>query len=576
MVLDDNKEPMEETTAQSEQEVNGNDRIDETEAVSAAEPVEEPAVEAPKEAAADEPAKEHAEDMVSSELVEELPPPEWKPIPLSKKESKQQKKEAKKQAKIDAKNEKEAAKQAASDAKAAAKQEKAAAKQAKRGGGVNKKFVAGVVIAFLVLGGALYPLSLTQMGYAVVFRNQTIGYVQARDELNRDISAICDDIIQFAPEEQKDTVVSVDYQPALIWQSTFSQTSDITDQIKEAVGIYADGVIVCVNGEEKFNMASQEQVAQMLEQYKQENCGEGGEVVSIELKNEVTAKPGKQLPITTLLSIEDAIDTLSGLRAEGGTHVVQEGETLWQYSIENDISVEDLMDLNNLDDDVIEVGQELRVKLPVPLCTVVVTKNITYTEYEESETVYEYDNTLAKGTYRTRQQGQRGEKNISATVTLENLHEIDRQITAEEVVSEMKKTIIRVGTMPQAATGRLMRPVRGGYISSAFGTRRSGYHTGLDIAVPMRTQVMAADGGTVTASGWGGGYGYYVKISHGNGLETLYAHNSTLVVKKGQKVSKGQLIAYSGSTGNSTGPHVHFEVRKNGAFQNPLNYIPAN
>ena len=87
------------------------------------------------------------------------------------------------------------------------------------------------------------------------------------------------------------------------------------------------------------------------------------------------------------------------------------------------------------------------------------------------------------------------------------------------------------------------------------------------------TLVVAADGGTVVTAGWSGSYGWCVVIDHGNGRRTRYAHNSALLVKVGQKVAKGEAISRVGSTGNSTGPHLHFEVIKNGAFQNPWNYI---
>ena len=123
------------------------------------------------------------------------------------------------------------------------------------------------------------------------------------------------------------------------------------------------------------------------------------------------------------------------------------------------------------------------------------------------------------------------------------------------------------------SNGMFMRPVSGGTITSKYGARSSGFHTGLDIAVPTGTPVYAAAAGTVVKAGWYGGYGYLVVIDHGNGYQTYYAHNSSLCVSAGQSVSKGQNISYSGSTGNSTGPHLHFEVRINGATQNPQSYI---
>lgn len=115
-------------------------------------------------------------------------------------------------------------------------------------------------------------------------------------------------------------------------------------------------------------------------------------------------------------------------------------------------------------------------------------------------------------------------------------------------------------------TGQLGWPVSG-EITSPYGYRvhpiwgTTIYHSGIDIGVDEGTPVHAADGGVVVWSGWMGGYGYAVVIDHGNGLSTLYGHNSELAVDEGQSVAKGQVISYAGSTGNSTGPHVHFEVR---------------
>ena len=121
----------------------------------------------------------------------------------------------------------------------------------------------------------------------------------------------------------------------------------------------------------------------------------------------------------------------------------------------------------------------------------------------------------------------------------------------------------------------LIRPVSG-TITSRFGVRsniRSSSHTGLDIAAPTGTPVKAAASGTVTFSGWKGSYGYMIVISHGNGVQTYYGHCSKLYAKNGQKVSQGDVVASVGSTGNSTGPHLHFEIRVNGTAYNPQNYI---
>lgn len=120
----------------------------------------------------------------------------------------------------------------------------------------------------------------------------------------------------------------------------------------------------------------------------------------------------------------------------------------------------------------------------------------------------------------------------------------------------------------------LIRPISG-VVTSRFGARWGSNHKGLDIGAPKGTAIKAAAGGTVTVSSYGynGGYGNYVIISHGNGIQTVYAHCTGLNVKVGEKVSQGQVIATVGSTGRSTGNHLHLEIRVNGVAQNPQNYL---
>lgn len=118
----------------------------------------------------------------------------------------------------------------------------------------------------------------------------------------------------------------------------------------------------------------------------------------------------------------------------------------------------------------------------------------------------------------------------------------------------------------------------GGGITSPFGYRTHPiygtviYHSGIDIGVDYGTAVPAADSGTVTYSGWMQGYGYFVMIDHGDGIVTCYGHNQELLVQEGEKVSKSQVISLAGSTGNSTGPHLHFEVRQNGEPIDPTSF----
>lgn len=162
--------------------------------------------------------------------------------------------------------------------------------------------------------------------------------------------------------------------------------------------------------------------------------------------------------------------------------------------------------------------------------------------------------------------------------------------TAEQAYQELMETSrqieqmirsIQSGSQAGAAggSGALIWPAAGPITSPfgwrvhpIFGTQR--YHSGIDIGADYGDPILAADSGTVIFSGWMGGYGKAVVIDHGGGISTLYAHNSELLVEAGYRVQKGQLISRCGSTGYSTGPHLHFEVREDGTPVSPLGYLP--
>jgi murein DD-endopeptidase MepM/ murein hydrolase activator NlpD len=154
------------------------------------------------------------------------------------------------------------------------------------------------------------------------------------------------------------------------------------------------------------------------------------------------------------------------------------------------------------------------------------------------------------------------------------------EIEGLEAQSEALAARIRAAQAQSAASsapvtsdsGQLAWPVSGP-VTSGFGSRWGRMHEGIDIAVGTGTPVHAAGAGAVIYAGWMEGYGNLVVIDHGNGLSTAYGHNSALACSVGQTVSAGQVIAYSGSTGHSTGPHVHFEVRVGGSAVDPLGYL---
>ncbi|HWH96562.1 MAG TPA: peptidoglycan DD-metalloendopeptidase family protein [Baekduia sp.] len=155
----------------------------------------------------------------------------------------------------------------------------------------------------------------------------------------------------------------------------------------------------------------------------------------------------------------------------------------------------------------------------------------------------------------------------------------------ETHLDELKKESDKVQAQLQRGTGLPAGPIKGGSgrfiwpvngpITSPFCEARAweACHPGIDIAVPTGTPIRAADGGRVAIAGWVGGYGNYTCIQHSASLSTCYGHQSVLKVSVGQQVKQGQVIGLSGSTGHSTGPHLHFEVRVNGAVTNPMNYL---
>ena len=136
--------------------------------------------------------------------------------------------------------------------------------------------------------------------------------------------------------------------------------------------------------------------------------------------------------------------------------------------------------------------------------------------------------------------------------------------------SQLAATQGATDTTPSAQG--LIWPVSGP-VTSPFGYRWGRLHAGIDIAVPIGTPIHAAASGTVALAGWVDGYGNYTCIDHGGGLATCYAHQSSLAVSVGTHVTQGQVIGYSGNTGHSTGPHLHFEVRINGTPVDPLGYL---
>jgi len=212
-------------------------------------------------------------------------------------------------------------------------------------------------------------------------------------------------------------------------------------------------------------------------------------------------------------------------------YIVEEGDTYWTIAEYFNMSLDELISANpSSDPENIQIGDELNLMVPKPFLNVLVKRKITQEEKKPFETEYQYVSYMFNDEQIVERSGEYGLSKIESLVTEQN--GIQR-----------------------------------------FGSRSGGFHRGLDMAKSSGSSIQAADGGTVISAGWDGSYGYSILINHGAGFSTRYAHCSDMYVSAGDKVYQGEIIAAVGSTGVSTGPHLHFEVIKYGSVVNPSSYI---
>lgn len=189
-----------------------------------------------------------------------------------------------------------------------------------------------------------------------------------------------------------------------------------------------------------------------------------------------------------------------------------------------------------------------------------------------------YVNTIEEAEQVINEIKEKHEKDLELNVAIQEVYtQNTNEIEAVEVAvaeANMESSITAlIKLKANSVNGVLLSTPTTGTISSRFGTRWGRAHTGLDVAADTGTPIYAAASGTVTNASVFGGYGNLIIINHGNGVETYYGHCSKIYVNVGDKVETGDLIGLVGSTGNSTGPHLHLEIRVNGVAQNPQNYL---
>lgn len=181
-----------------------------------------------------------------------------------------------------------------------------------------------------------------------------------------------------------------------------------------------------------------------------------------------------------------------------------------------------------------------------------------------------YDENLYKDELIVETEGSAGQQETTTLFTYLNGRCVSQDVIDSRIIVPAVSRVVHIGTKERPD---FIMPVSGYVITSRVGPRWGRNHNGIDLAVPVGTNVYSSASGTVIQSGWNGGYGICVSIDHGNGIVARYGHLSEASVTVGQTVSQGEFIGLSGNTGNSTGPHLHFEMRLNEEVVDPLEYV---
>lgn len=440
----------------------------------------------------------------------------------------------------------------------------------------NKKAVGIFAAALVVI--VLACIFYTKANYAFVYEGEINGErirIESPEQLDKAVDELNAHLTESFGEGVK--LYSVDAHLEKKYLKKGDNTS--VERLKElisATNTELYDMYVIYAGDEALLGVTEEDIAkEVIDKFKNYYTG-GDETVEFSTDREIKFVY-EMAPMNLLMSdVDAAVMRLNGGEKQENTYTIEDGDNMWYIANKFDTTTDELLALNNLtEDDVLNIGDKIIVEAFVPVVNVTTTQvvkktvEIPYTtETVKTDTQY---NTWSEITVK----GANGEAEVEEKIVKVN-GEVSERTELSRIVTKQPVTQIKtVGTKEPpkgVGTGSFITPARG-YISSRYGTRSRGYHTGLDIAGSYGSPIVAADDGKVTFVGWSGGYGNLVKIDHQNGYVTYYAHNSSFAVKSGQTVAKGQVIAYMGSTGNSTGNHCHFEIIKNGQTKNPENYI---
>lgn len=430
------------------------------------------------------------------------------------------------------------------------------------------------------LAGIILFCSFFTIGTTVSYDGQVLGRLASKSEaetVRKDLESITSRTLG---ETYTIDDSLLQYDSGWMLRQDIEDKAVYEDQLSDEIGLVTSAYCLYVNDVRIGATPYEGALEELLDQLQKAASDE--DTISCEFAEDVEIRQ-EYVPTSEIMNLGYIAELLYSTKTAEVTYEVKKGDTWSQIAAKNDMSSAELLALNpGYNINKLQIGEVLTLSASVPYLTMTVVKQERYLDDVSYNIEYTDSADLYQGDYKVTSKGEYGKADVMAKTTYVNGEETERTIlssvTLKEPVTEhrIRGTKARPTWMP---TGSFRWPTSG-RISSYFGGRKSPggigstNHKGIDIAVPRGTPIYAADGGTVTYSGWMSGYGYLVQIDHGNGYVTRYGHNSSLTVNVGQHVYKGQQVARAGSTGNSTGNHCHFEVRYNGVAKNPLNYLP--
>lgn len=437
-------------------------------------------------------------------------------------------------------------------------------------------FLAGA----LVVAALAVALSLYTLGVTTKYDGISLGAVSSHRTVNLAVTDL--------EEVTRDTLGDISYavdsdllqtERHLVARRDLETREEFEDKLSTQIGLVSYGYVLYINDEPiaatPFSGALEELLEQLKSGYTTPNTVDTYFEEAVEIRQEY-------VDASYMMNLGYIAELLNDTKQGEITYTVQTGDAWSLIAEKNDMTNKELLALNpGYDINNIHVGDVLTITNAVPYLTVVNVERQSYIKDVPYEVIYQDDASMYQGDYKVLSKGKYGKADITANVTYINGEETSREVVASVTLTEPVAEKQARGTKERPTwfpTGEFHWPCSGSLVSY-FGYRNTGipgastYHKGIDIANSYGTAICASDGGTVSYAGWMSGYGYLVIIDHGNGYETYYGHNSSLLVSVGEHVYQGQQIACMGSTGISSGDHCHFGIMKNGTFVNPLNYI---